>query len=94
VGDERPEQPVAHLGGQAVDGCDRAAGDAPHRGDAGYPRRPVDEHGAATALPLRAATVLDAGHTYLVAQDVEKGGAFVVDLDQASVEIERDGQIS
>jgi hypothetical protein len=93
-GDETVDQPVEHLGGEAVDGRHRSARDAPHRGDAGHPRRPVDENGAATALALGAAPVLDAGDAYLLAQSIEKGGAFVVDLYEAAVEIERNGQIS
>ena len=51
-----PPRPV--LGGQPVDGRDRPPRDPARGGHAGDPRLAVHQHGAATALALRAAPVL------------------------------------
>ena len=52
---------------------DGAAGDATDRCDAGNAREPVDPDGAASALSLRTAAVLDGRAAELLAQRIEEG---------------------
>ena len=67
----------------------RRSGDAADGRDAGDPGRPVDPHGAAPALALRAAAVLDGAAAELLAQRVEEGDP-VGDRDRVPVEDEGD----
>ena len=80
---------VTLLGGKPFEGGDPAPGDAAHRGDARDPGRPVDPDGAAAALALWAAPVLDRMAAELVAQRVEEGDA-VPDVDRIPVQDEGD----
>ena len=89
--DEGGGPAVAQLRRCSLEGGDVAAGDAAdgrHAGDAGCP---VDPHGAAAALALRAAAVLDRAAAELVAQRVQQGDP-VGDGDRVPVEDEGDGR--
>ena len=59
--------------GKPFEGGDATAGDPADGRDAGDPRRAVDPDGAAAALALRAAAVLDRTAAELLAQRVEEG---------------------
>ena len=80
----RPVGP--HLGIEPVDGRDGASGDPADRGHARHARRPVDQDGAAPALPLRAAAVLHRRDPELVAQGTEQRPAAVLDHDLHAID--------
>ena len=88
--DEGGGPAVAQHRRRSLEGGDVAARDAAdgrHAGDAGCP---VDPHGAAAALALRAAAVLDRAAAELVAQRVQEADP-VGDSDRVPVEHEGDG---
>src|SRR5581483_1865746 len=80
--------PPARARPEPVDGRDGAPSDAASRGDARDARFTVDEHRAATALPLRAAPVLRSAHAETVAQHLQQRRAVVDDLHGAAVDVE------
>ena len=78
--DEGRGPAVAQRRRRSLERGDVAAGDAAHGGDAGDAGRPVDPHGAAPALALGAAAVLDRAAAELLAQRVQEGDP-VLDRD-------------
>ena len=74
----------------SLEGGDPAPGDAADGRDAGDAGRPVDPHGAASALALRAAAVLDGATAEFFSQRIEKADP-VVDRHLVTVEDERHG---
>ena len=72
----------AQLLRHSLEGGDPATGDAADGGDAGDAGRPVDPDGAAPALTLRAAAVLDRAAAELLAQRVQEGDP-VLDRDRS-----------
>ncbi len=62
VAQKASAQRIPVRGVQAVEGGDGPTGDPAGRGHARHPRRPVDQHRAATALALGAAAVLRRPH--------------------------------
>ena len=89
--DERGGPAVAQLLRRSLEGGDLASGDAADGRDAGDAGRAVDPHGAAPALTLRAAAVLDGAAAELLAQCVQEADP-VLDRDRVPVEDERDGR--
>jgi hypothetical protein len=72
VAHEGPNQTIGRLRGQPVGRYYGPAGDPAYGRDAGDPGVPVDQHGAAAALALRAATILGRADTEILAQDLEQ----------------------
>ena len=90
VFDECGSPALAQLPRRSLEGGDLASGDAAdgrHAGDAG---RPVDPHGAASALALRATAVLHGAAAELLAQRVQEADP-VLHRDGVPIEDERDG---
>ncbi len=86
-GDEGADQPVTHLRLEAVHGDDRPSRNPPQRRDAGDAGGPVDQHGATSALSLRAAAVLDAAYAQIFAQSIEERCSLAgLDVDGAPVD--------
>ncbi len=80
---------VTLIGRQPFEGGDPATGDTAHRGDTRHARDPVDPDGAAAALALGAAPVLDRTAAELLAEHVEERDP-VPDADGLPVQEERD----
>jgi hypothetical protein len=87
VRDEGGRPPGTLVVRQPFERRDLSALDASDRRDAGDPGSAVDPDGAAAALALRAAPVLDRSAAELVAQCVEEGDP-VIDADLVAVEDE------
>ena len=81
---------VAQLRRSSLEGGDLASGDAADGRDAGDAGRPVDPHGAASALALWAAAVLHRAAAELLAQRVQEADP-ILHRDGVSIEDERDG---
>ena len=84
-GRERCRPAVPNIGIETLQGCDPAVPNPTSRGDAGDPGLPIDEHGAAPALTLRAAPVLHRAHPELLAQHVQQRQPLVGDNDRRTV---------
>ncbi len=89
VRDERLDQGLPASRRETVCGGDGAPGDPAQGRDAGDAGLPVDQHGAAAALALRAAAVLDRGRPELIPERVEQRTTRVVQLDGPAVDGER-----
>ena len=92
AGQERFRPALLFLVGQP---CCR--GDLPtrypaRRGDASNAGSVIDQHGAAAALTLRAATVQHGLDAHAVTKDAKQGVAVVENLDGSAVNCELDGQ--
>jgi hypothetical protein len=90
--DELAHQTFRYLGGQPIGGDHGSAGDPADGGYASDARSAVDEHRAATALSLRAATILHGVDTEILAEDLEQRRPVPGYLDGAAVKGERDRQ--
>ena len=85
--------PRRALGGiEAVERGDRPPPHPPGRRHARHPGLPVDEHGAAAALALGAAPVLQRADAQPLPQDVEQAVAVVGHLDVSAVDDEGHGR--
>jgi len=94
-GEERGDEAVPNAGVEAIDGGDGPTCDPAQGGDTGNPGRAIDQYGAAPALTLGTASVLDAAKSQLLAQGVEQGEIVTTDDDRAAVDGQIDGtQIS
>ena len=89
---ERPGPAGPELRIEPLHGGHGSAGHPPDRSDAGDAGGAVDPDGAAAALALGAAPVLDRTAADLLAERVEqRGSEIVLDRDGVSVEAEGDG---
>jgi len=66
--------PASELVVEPFCGLDPASGDTAQRRDTGHPRRAVDQHRAAAALPLGAAAVFDRVTTEVLSERIEEVG--------------------
>ena len=90
VGDEGGRPAVTQLGRRPFEGGHTTAGHAADRRDAGDTWRVVHPHGAASALPLGAAAVLDGAAPELLAQRIEEGDPVA---DGHLVAVEQEGDV-
>ncbi len=77
-------------GGQALEGGDVTPVESTDGGDAGHAGGTVDPDGAAAALALGAAAVLQRAQRQVLAQDLEQARPVVGNLDVGAVDAEPD----
>jgi hypothetical protein len=86
---ERADESIPEGGVEAVEGGHRPPRNPLDRSDTRHPRLAVDEHGAAPALPLRRAAVLDRHDAEPLTQDIEERFArFALEVDRRAVALE------
>jgi hypothetical protein len=90
AGHQGPGPRLAVGVGQALEGRDLPAVEPSDRGHARHTGGAVDPDGAAAALALGAAAVLQRMEGQVLAQDLEEGGAVVGNLDVGAVDAESD----